>query len=67
MNSIFKKTLGYLLITLIIFFTIISLLAIWDIINIQFIFRKIFLSILTIFITVLILYFIISTIFKNDK
>ena len=66
MNSV-RKFAAVVLATLVIFFTIISILAIWDIIDIKNILSKSLGTLLVLFISSAILLFIFAIVFKNDN
>ncbi len=66
--STIRKAIAYILISLIIFSTIIGLLAIWDIIDVQEVMKKVFSSIFLVFVSSVVVLFIFSVLFKdNDK
>lgn len=62
-----KKAASYILITLVIVVTVLTLLGIWDIIPIDFLFQKVALSLLTIFVAAVIVLFIFSVIIKDNN
>lgn len=64
--STIKKLTAYILISLIIFSTIIGLLAIWDIIDIQNIMKKVFTSIFVVFVASVVVLFIFSVLIKDN-
>ncbi len=67
MNTI-KKLTAYILISLIIISTIIALLAIWDIIDVKEVLKKVFSSIFLVFVSSVVILFIFSVLIKeNDK
>lgn len=67
MNTI-KKITAYILVSLLIFSTIFGLLAIWDIIDVQEVMRKVLTSIFVVFVASVVVLFIFSVIIKdNDK
>lgn len=66
--STIRKATAYILISLIVFSTIIGLLAIWDIIDVQEVMKKVFSSIFLVFVSSVVILFIFSVLFKdNDK
>ncbi|NSW45454.1 MAG: hypothetical protein HPY79_06550 [Bacteroidales bacterium] len=65
MNAI-KKITAYVLISLIVFSTIIGLLAIWDIIDVQEVMRKVLSSIFIVFVASVVVLFIFSVIIKDS-
>jgi hypothetical protein len=64
--STIKKLTAYILISLIIFSTIIGLLAIWDIIDVQEVLKKVFSSIFLVFIASVVVLFIFSVLIKEN-
>jgi len=64
--STIKKITAYILIFLIIFSTIIGLLAIWDVIDIQEVMRKVLSSIFIVFVASVVVLFIFSVIIKDS-
>lgn len=64
MNTI-KKITAYVLISLIIFSTIIGLLAIWDVIDVQEVMKKVLSSIFIVFVSSVVVLFIFSVIIKE--
>mgnify|MGYP001419129727 CR=1 FL=1 len=67
MNSIAKKIASYVLVAFVLLFTILALLAIWDIIDIQDILQKTFLSLFVVFVSSVIVLFIFSVLIKDTK
>ncbi|MCK4661578.1 MAG: hypothetical protein KAT68_01830 [Bacteroidales bacterium] len=67
MNSLAKKVASYSLVALIMFFTVISLLAIWDVIDIEEVIRKVLMSLFVIFIAAVVVLFIFSVLIRDDK
>ncbi|MDT8411101.1 MAG: hypothetical protein RQ875_01450 [Vicingaceae bacterium] len=65
----FRKGISILLAILVVFFTIMSLLAIWDIIEVEHIIRKSLSSLFLIFISATVMLFIFSVLYKggDDK
>lgn len=64
-NSI-KKVISYFLIVLVLIFTIIALLGIWDIISLEDIIRKMFVSLMVVFAAAAVILFIFSVLIKDD-
>lgn len=62
-----KKVTAYILISLIIFSTVIGLLAIWDIIDVQEIMKKVLTSIFVVFVSSVVVLFIFSVIIKDNE
>ncbi|KPK86594.1 MAG: hypothetical protein AMS27_04715 [Bacteroides sp. SM23_62_1] len=65
-NSI-KRIISYLLIGVILVFTIIALLGIWEIIELQEVIRKMFLSLMVIFAASAVILFIFSVMIKDSE
>ena len=65
-NSV-KKIISYLLIGLVLIFTIIALLGIWDIISLEEIVRKMFLSLMVVFAAAAVILFISSVLIKDAE
>lgn len=61
-----KKISAIFLIALVFFSTIVSILAIWEIIEIERIFQKTTGTLLLLFLSTVIILFVFSVIFKND-
>jgi hypothetical protein len=66
MNFTLKKFVGYILVTLILIFTIIGVLGVWDVINLHDVIGKFMLSLLIIFIASAVALFIFSVVLKDD-
>jgi len=66
MNTSVKKIISYFMITLILIFTIIALLGIWDIISLDEIIRKMFVSLMVIFAAAAVILFIFSVLIKDE-
>ncbi|MGQ9846659.1 MAG: hypothetical protein ACUVQP_04030 [Bacteroidales bacterium] len=64
--STVKKITAYILISLIVFSTVIGLLAIWNIIDVQEVMRKVLSSIFIIFVSSVVVLFIFSVIVKDS-
>ncbi len=62
-----KKLTAYILIGLIIVSTVIGMLAIWDIIDVQQVMKKVFSSLFLVFISSVIVLFIFSVLFKDSE
>jgi len=63
-----RKVFSVILATLVMFFTVISILAIWDVIEIERIFQKSMATLLVLFISSAIMLFIFAVIYKgNDE
>jgi len=66
MNKL-KHLTAYILIALIVISTIVGLLAIWDIIQIQEVFKKAITSVFLVFVSSLVILFIFSVLINNKK
>jgi hypothetical protein len=66
MNTSVKKIISYFMITLVLIFTIIALLGIWDIISLDEIIRKMFVSLMVIFAAAAVILFIFSVLIKDE-
>lgn len=64
--STVKKITAYVLISLIVFSTIIGLLAIWDVIDVQEVMKKVLSSIFIVFVSSVVVLFIFSVIIKDS-
>jgi hypothetical protein len=61
-----KKVVSYILIVLVILFTIVALLGIWDIIDLEHVMTRIMYSLIVIFAASAVVLFIFNVIIKND-
>ncbi|MFC2086815.1 hypothetical protein ACFLSA_01440 [Bacteroidota bacterium] len=67
MNAV-KRITSYILIGLVIIFTVISILGIWEVISLEDIIRKILLSLFVVFVAAVVVLFIFSVLIKDpDK
>jgi hypothetical protein len=64
-NSV-KRIISYLMIGLVTIFTVIALLGIWDIISLEEIVRKMFLSLMVVFAASAVILFIFSVLIKDS-
>jgi len=62
-----KKMASYSLVAMVIAFTILGLLAIWDVIAVEDVIRKILLSLFVIFIASVVVLFIFGVVIREDK
>jgi hypothetical protein len=67
MNQTVKKIASYILVGIVIFVTILSVLAIWDVITLEDIFWKTSQSLFIIFLASLVILFISTVVASNDK
>ncbi len=66
MSNAVKKVISYFLIVLVLLFTIIALLGIWDIISLEDIIKKMFVSLMVVFAAAAVILFIFSVLIKED-
>jgi hypothetical protein len=66
MGTSVKRVISYLLIGLVIVFTVLALLGIWDIISLEEIVRKMFLSLMVVFAASAVILFIFSVLIKDS-
>lgn len=66
MSNSIKKIISYLLIGLVLIFTVIALLGIWEVINLDEIIRKMFVSLMVVFAASAVILFIFSVLIKSD-
>jgi hypothetical protein len=66
-SSIMKKVVSYTLIGLVLIFTLIALLGIWNIINLEQVMSKLLYSLLTLFAASAVILFIFSVFIKDDN
>ncbi len=62
-----KKIASYVLIAIVLFLTIIALLAIWDIVDFEHIMRKILFSLFVVFISSVVVLFIFAVVIKDGN
>jgi hypothetical protein len=67
MDNALKKTVAYILIGLVLTFTVISILGIWEVINLDYILKKIVLSLLVIFAASAVILFIFTILIRNNE
>ncbi|MBN2611549.1 MAG: hypothetical protein JXB00_08340 [Bacteroidales bacterium] len=66
MDNTMKKTVAYILIGLVLVFTVLSILGIWEVIDLDYIMKKIVLSLLVVFAASAVILFIFSILAKDD-
>jgi len=66
MSQSVKKVISYFLIVLVLLFTIVALLGIWDIISLEDIIKKMFVSLMVVFAAAAVILFIFSVLIKED-
>ncbi len=66
MNNYVRKIVSYILIGMVVFITAISILAIWDVIELERVFWKTVRSLFVVFIASVVVLFITSVIMNND-
>ncbi|MFP4060521.1 MAG: hypothetical protein ACOC10_01640 [Bacteroidota bacterium] len=66
MNNPVKRIVSYVLISLVLVFTVIAILGIWDVIELENVIRKIISSLIVIFAASAVVLFIFSVLIKDD-
>ena len=66
MSNSVKKIISYFLIILVLLFTIVALLGIWDIISLQDIIKKMFVSLMVVFAAAAVILFIFSVLIRDE-
>ncbi len=66
MNTSVKKVISYFMIFLVLVFTIIALLGIWEIISLEEIIRKMFVSLMVVFAAAAVILFIFSVLIRDQ-
>jgi hypothetical protein len=67
MSSSVKKIISYFLIVLVMVFTVIALLGIWEIISLEDIIKKMFVSLMVVFAAAAVILFIFSVLIREDN
>ena len=67
MNASVKKIISYFMIILVLIFTIIALLGIWEIISLDDIIKKMFVSLMVVFAAAAVILFIFSVLIKDEE
>ena len=67
MDNALKKTVAYILIGLVLVFTVLSILGIWEVINLDYILKKIVLSLLVVFAASAVILFIFTILIRNEE
>ena len=67
MSTQLKKIISYFLIVLVLLFTIIALLGIWNIIELEDIIKKMFVSLMVIFAAAAVILFIFAVLLKDNE
>jgi heme A synthase len=67
MSNSVKKIISYFLIVLVLIFTILALLGIWDIISLEDIIKKMFVSLMVVFAAAAVILFIFSVLIREDE
>ena len=65
MQSSIKKIISYFMIALVLIFTVIALLGIWDIISLEDIIKKMFVSLMVVFAAAAVVLFIFTVMLKD--
>ena len=66
MNKTVKKVISYFLISLVLLFTAVALLGIWDIISLEDIIKKMFVSLMVVFAAAAVILFIFSVLIRDE-
>ena len=66
MDNALKKTVAYILISLVLVFTVLSILGIWEVISLDFILRKIVLSLLVVFAASAVILFVFTILIRDN-
>ena len=66
MNKTVKRVISYFLIALVLLFTAVALLGIWDIISLEDIIKKMFVSLMVVFAAAAVILFIFSVLIKDE-
>ncbi len=66
MNTSVKKIISYFMIILVLIFTIIALLGIWEIISLDDIIKKMFVSLMVVFAAAAVILFIFSVLIRDE-
>lgn len=66
MDNALKKTVAYILISLVLVFTVLSILGIWEVISLDYILRKIVLSLLVVFAASAVILFIFTILIRDN-
>jgi hypothetical protein len=66
MNASVKKIISYFMIILVLIFTIIALLGIWEIISLDDIIKKMFVSLMVVFAAAAVILFIFSVLIRDE-
>jgi hypothetical protein len=67
MDTSIKKIVSYFLMILVLVFTVIAILGIWDLIDLEDIFRKIFFTLMVIFASTALVLFIFTVLIRGDE
>jgi len=67
MNTSVKRVISYFMIVLVLVFTIIALLGIWEIISLEDIIKKMFVSLMVVFAAAAVILFIFSVLIRDQE
>lgn len=67
MDNALKKTVAYILIGLVLTFTVLAILGIWEVINLDYILKKIVLSLLVVFAASAVILFVFSILIRDTE
>ena len=66
MDNALKKSVAYILIGLVLVFTVLSILGIWEVISLDYILRKIVLSLLVVFAASAVILFVFTILIRDN-
>ena len=66
MSSSIKKVISYFMIILVLVFTVIALLGIWEVISLEDIIKKMFVSLMVVFAAAAVILFIFSVLIRDE-
>ena len=67
MSSSIKKVISYFMIALVMVFTVIALLGIWEVISLEDIVKKMFVSLMVVFAAAAVILFIFTVLIKDQE
>lgn len=67
MSASIKKVISYFMIILVLLFTVIALLGIWEVISLEDIIKKMFVSLMVIFAAAAVILFIFSVLIRDQE
>ena len=67
MSASVKRVISYFMIILVLVFTVIALLGIWEVISLEDIIKKMFVSLMVVFAAAAVILFIFSVLIRDDE